>query len=259
MAEDKPDRLPGLAADLVRSRPDAIVAISPLAIQAAKQATNSIPIVMAYWGGPDLVESGIVASLARPGGNITGIHMLNTALEPKRLELLLEAVPRAKKVAVLVHGGPRFEDQLMGVRQHALRAGVELHVADVGETNDRYEKTFESIIRAGAKALLVPSTPRFARDRKLIIELTAKRRIPAIYEWGFMAQEGGLIAYGPTQTEMDRRAASLVDKILKGSKAGDLPVEQPTKFELVINLKTAKALGLTIPTSVLVRADQVIE
>lgn len=259
VAGDKRDRLPGLAADLVRSKVDIIVAVAPAAIRAAKQATTSIPIVMAYWGGPDLIESGVVASFARPGANITGIHMLNTALDPKRLELLVQAVPRVKKIAVLVHDARLWEPWLAGVRQRAQSLGVQLHVADVGDVDGGYESAFASIVQAGAGALLVPSSPRFTSARKLVIELAAKRRIPAIYEWGFMAHEGGLMAYGPTQAEMDRRVAVFVDKILKGAKPGDLPIEQPTKFELVVNLKTAKALDLALPPALLLRADQIVE
>jgi ABC-type uncharacterized transport system substrate-binding protein len=259
LAEGKAERLPELAADLVRSKVDIIVAIAPAPIRAAKQATNSIPIVMAYWGGPDLVESGIVASFARPGANVTGVHMLNTALDPKRFELLVQSVPKSKRVAVLTHGAHVFEPQLAEIRKLAQTIGVQLHVADVRDADDGYESAFRSIAQAGAVALLVPSSPRFVSVRKLIIELAAKRRIPAIYEWGFMAHEGGLMAYGPSQVEMDRRAAVFVDKIFKGAKPGDLPIEQPTKFELVVNLKTAKALDLTLPPSLLLRADQVIE
>ena len=258
VAEDRAERLPTLAAELVRSNVDIIVAVGPGAIIAAKQATATIPIVMAYWGGSDPVQAGIVASFARPGGNVTGVHMLTTALEPKRLELLLAAVPHANKVAVLA--GP-FTDkqQLVTVRRFAESTGVQLHLAYVGEGTAGYDTAFESIRRVRSEVLLVPSSTRFVRERRVIIDLAAQQRIPAIYEWPYMAHEGGLMAYGANQAEMDRQAAVFVDKILKGPKPAELPVEQPTKFELVINRTTAKALGLAIPPSLLLRADSVID
>lgn len=252
-------RLPDLAAELVRAKVDVIVAVAPGAILAAKKATRSIPVVMAYWGGPDLVQSGAVASFARPGGNVTGVHMLNSALDPKRLELLVEAVPGSKLIAVLTHGGHRFEQQLSGVRDTARALGVQLRIVDVASFDNEFDKALQSIVQLGAAAVLVPSSPLFTDARRRIIESVAKARIPAIFEWGFTADEGGLMAYGPTQQEMDRQVARYVDKILKGSKAGELPIEQPTKFELVVNLKSARAQGITVPQSTLLRADRVIE
>ena len=211
---------------------------------------------MRFWGGEGLIESGIVASFARPSRNVTGIYMLAAELDAKRLQLLLEAVPSAKKVAVLNPGlgwGAFTE-----VRRVAKASKIHLYMTDVpGSTG--YERVFGTMFREEVDALLVPSFPRFFQDHRQIIQMAARRRIPAIYEWGENAQAGGLIAYGPVRVELDRRAASYIDKILRGAKPGDLPVEQPTKFELVINLKTAKALGLTIPPSLLLRADQVIE
>ena len=257
-ADGNYEGIPALAAELVSLKVNIIIASAPPAIRAAKQATSSIPIVMAYWGGPNLVESGVIASFARPGGNVTGVHMLSSVLDPKRLELLLQAVPAAKKVAVLAHPLPRFEPALVDVRKVAPGLGVQLHVVEVADATG-YEAAFDSMARAGAEALLVPTSPQFSRDRKSIIELAAKRRIPTIYDFSFFAIQGGLLSYGPTQAEMDRQAAKLVDRILKGAKPADLPVEQPTKFELVINLQTAKALGLTSPPTLLGRADQVIE
>ncbi len=259
-ADGRSDRMPELVAELITSKVDIIVASAPPAILAAKDATRSIPIVMAYWGGPDLVESGVIASFARPGGNVTGVHMLSSVLDAKRLDLLVQAVPAARKVAVLGAESPSFEPQLIGIglREVAPRLRVELHFVLVGGA-EGYEAGFDSIARAGAGALVVLTAPRFERDRKLIFDLAARRRVPAIYFWGYHATEGGLMGYGPSRSEMDRQAAKLVDRILKGAKPGDLPVEQPTKFELVINLKTAKALGLTIPQSLLLRADEVIQ
>lgn len=256
----KRDRLPGLAADLVRAKVDIIVAVAPPAIQAAKATTNSIPIVMAYWGGAkDPVEAGIVVDFRRPGANITGVHMLDTALDPKRLELLVEAVPGIAKVAVLTHDGQLFEPALAGIRQRAQALGVDLYVADVRDADGGYESAFASIVQARAGALLVPSSPRFTSARQRILELATTHRIPAIYQWGFMAKEGGLMAYGPTMAEMDRRVAVLVDRILKGAKPSELPIEQPARFELIVNLKTAKALNLALPSELLARADQIVD
>jgi putative ABC transport system substrate-binding protein len=256
-AEDDLDRLPRLAAELVHSRVDVIVAVSPPAILAARQATDTIPIVMAYWGAGGLIESGIVANFARPGGNVTGIYMLAAELDAKRLELLLQGVPKAGKVGVLDPQAAGFT--LLEVQGVAKARGVKLHVTTVSRSRDGYQRAFDSMAKAHVEALLVPSFPRFFKDAPLIIELAARRHIPAVYEWPSMAEGGGLMAYGPTFAELDGRVTSFIDRILKGAKPADMPVIQPTKFELVINLKTAKALGLTIPPSLLQRADQVIE
>jgi putative ABC transport system substrate-binding protein len=256
-AEDDLSRLPRLAAELVQSKVDVIVAVSPPAILAARQATDTIPIVMAYWGQRGLIESGIVASFARPGGNVTGVNLLAAELDAKRLELLLQAVPKARKVGVLDPRAAGFT--LPEVQRVAEVLGVKLHITAVGRGPEGYQRAFDSMAKARVGALLVPSFPRFFRDARRIIELAAMRRIPAVYEWPAMAKDGGLMAYGPTPAELNGRVATYVDKILKGAKPADLPVEQPTKFELVINLKTAKALGLTIPQSVLGRADEIIQ
>ena len=255
-AENDLGRLPQLAVALVHAKVDVIVAVSPPAIRAASQATRATPIVMAFWGGEGLIESGIVASFARPGANVTGVYMLAAELDAKRLELLLEAMPNAKRVAVLNPGlgwGAFTE-----VRRVAQAAKIHLHTTNVPSSTG-YEPAFEAMAKEQDDALLVPSFPRFYREHQRIIEMTARRRIAAMYEWGEIARAGGLMAYGPVFAELNRRVASYVDKILRGTKPADLPIEQPTKFELVINLKTAKALGLTIPPSLLLRADQVIE
>ncbi len=244
-AEDDLGRLPRLAAELVHPKVDVIVAVSPPAIRAARQATDAIPIVMAYWGQGGLIESGIVASFASPGGNVTGLHILAAELDAKRLELLLQAIPKARKVGVL-------DPQAAGFT-------LQLHITAVGRGSEGYERAFDSMAKARVEALLVPSFPRFFRDAGRIIELAARRRIPAVYEWPAMAKDGGLMAYGPTYAELNGRVAAFVDRILKGAKPGDLPIEQPPKFELVINLKTAKALGLTVPPSLLGRTDEVIQ
>jgi putative ABC transport system substrate-binding protein len=257
-AEGRREQLPDLAADLIRNSVDVILASAPAAIRAAKQATTKIPIVMSWWGGPDLVQSGIIASFARPGGNVTGVHMVLQALDAKRLDLLREAVPSARTVAVLIHGRSLFEPQLPPVRDVARKIRLDLHLVDTTELGG-YEAAFDAIAKASAQAVLVMSSPDFNRDRKLIIELAARRRVPAVYDWGDTARDGGLIGYGATFAELYRLSASFVDRILRGAKPADLPVQQPTKFELVINMKTAKALGLTIPRSLLLRADHVIE
>jgi putative ABC transport system substrate-binding protein len=255
-AENDLSRLPQLAVALVDAKVDIIVAVSPPAILAASKATRATPIVMAFWGGEGLIESGIVASFARPGTNVTGTFMFAAELDAKRLAFLLEAMPNARKVAVL---NPGLDwGAFTQVRRVAQAAKIQLHMADVpGSTG--YDRVFEAMTKEHVDALLVPSFPRFYQEHQRIVELARRRRIPAMYEWGEIARSGGLMAYGPVIDELTRRVVGYVDKILKGANPADLPIEQPTKFELVINLKTAKALGLTIPPSVLARADQVLE
>jgi putative ABC transport system substrate-binding protein len=257
-AQNDFERLPELAADLVRARVDVIVAVSPPAIVVARRATTTIPIVMAFWGGEGLIESGVVASFSRPGGNVTGVYMLADELDVKRLELLLEAVPKARTVAMLNPGagwpmGKLTEDMRQIVESH----GARFIVSDVLDQGG-YVAAFAAMSRARGEAVIVPSFPRFYREHLSIIEAAATHRIPAMYEWGEIARDGGLIAYGPVIADLNRRVAIYVDKILKGAKPGDLPVEQPSKFELVINLKTMKALDLTIPEALMLRADELI-
>jgi putative ABC transport system substrate-binding protein len=249
------DQLSDLASQLVRSKVDVIVAVGPHAIKAANQATTTIPIIMAYWGTDGLVESKLVDSFARPGGNVTGVYMLASELDAKRLEILLQAVPTAKNIAVL---DPGTGFPLTQVQQVAHAANVQLRVIQVpGDTG--YEQALASMTNQRVDALLVPSVPKFAQDRGRIIALAAKGRIPAMYEWGEIAELGGLMAYGPTQIELDRLAAGYVDRILRGNRSAELAIVQPTKFEFIINMKTARTLGLTIPQSVLLRADKLIE
>ena len=253
-ADGKLDRLPVLARELVQLQVDVIVAIGSAAIRAAKEATTTIPIVM--YGGFDPVAAGFVASLARPGGNVTGVVMgPGSSLTGKRLELLKEAVPRAARVAFLVPDDPNF--QVEEAQQGAPLLGIKLVVVEVRAGD--YVRAFSTISAERATALLVGATPYFMRDRKRIIDLAAKHRLPAMYEWPEQVEEGGLMSYGATQSALVQRAAAYIDRIFKGARPGDLPVEQPTKFELVINLKTAKALGLTLPPSLLSRADRIIE
>jgi putative ABC transport system substrate-binding protein len=254
-AQNDLERLQALAADLVRTPVDIIVAVSPPAIVAAKQATTTIPVVMAFWGGEGLLESGVVASFARPGGNVTGVYMLAAELDAKRFEFLLEAVPQARTVAVL-NPGPGWS--LTHLHHVAETHRIALHISDVPGP-DGYDATFAALSQTPVDAVLVPSFPRFYREHRLIIEAAAKRRTPAIYEWGEMARAGGLIAYGPMLAEINQCVATYVDKILKGAKPADLPVEQPMQYELVINIKTAQALGMTMPPSLFLLADEVIQ
>jgi len=250
--EGKPERFPGLAAELVRLQVDVIVASGPM-LPALKQATSTIPVVTTGAGDP--LASGYVQSLARPGGNITGLSLQIRETDGKRLELLKELVPGAAPVAII--WDPRVSSSQAAesaARERGWRL-LSLEIRDAGEI----EKAFKTATGARAGALLMtPSGLPDAHARR-IAELAAKSRLPTMYAFRFYVEAGGLISYGVDLTENYRRAATYVDKILKGAKPADLPVEQPTKFELVINLKTAKALGLTIPQSLLVRADEIIK
>ena len=254
-AAGRVERLPGVARELVQLRVDVIVAVGSAAVQAARDVTSSLPIVI--FTGADPVAQGWVASLARPGGNITGVVIgPETRLVDKRLQLLKEAVPRATRVAVLASAEPGNRHQVQAAQGSASSLKVTLVVVEV---RGDYERAFGKMIADQAQALVVLASPILNRDRKSIIDLAAKHRLPAIYQWRTHADEGGLMAYGTNSAEIYRRMAAQVDRIFKGTKPADLPVEQPTTFELVINLKTAKALGLTIPPSLLVQAGQVIE
>jgi putative ABC transport system substrate-binding protein len=258
-AEGQRERTAPMAKDLVAAKVELIVAMGPGAIRAAMQATNEVPIVMAWWGGPDLVEAGVVASYARPGGNVTGVDMLLSALDAKRLDVLHQAVPKATKIAVLIHGRQVFEPQMPAVREVARQAGLTLEMADTGDSASAYDVAFDTIARTQSQALLVMASPYFGRDRKLIIERAARARVPAIYGASLSVRDGGLISYGTTALELDRQVARQIDRILRGAKAGELPVEQPSRYELVINLQTARTLGLAVPQPLLLQADQVIE
>ncbi len=256
-AEGRNDRLPELAADLVRLKVDVIVASITTDALAAKSATRAIPIVMASAGDP--IASGLVESLARPGGNITGLSQIAPELAGKRLELLKETVPKLTRVAVLWRPDGTTSPLAWKESQLPARAlGLELHSLEVRSSNE-FAKAFEHATRARAGALAVMPDPLFAGNLKQIADLAAKSRLPSIFHLREFAHSGGLMAYGIDRSDMFRRAATYVHKILKGTKPADLPVEQPTRFELVINVKTARTLGLTIPPSILVRADQVIQ
>jgi putative ABC transport system substrate-binding protein len=251
------DRLPVLAAELVSRKVDILVATGGSATaRAAKSATRTIPIVFT---AEDPVRAGLVASLARPGGNVTGVDILTGDLNVKRLQLLKEAVPEAIRVAVLVNPTSATSGSALKDMEGAARSlGVELLVQQVREQKE-LANAFPKTTPRGAQALAVMNDPLFLAQREQIVALAAKSHLPAVYEFREFVDAGGLMSYGTSLAEMYRLLATYVDKILKGAKPSELPVQQPTKFELVINLKTAKALGLTIPQSVLIRADEVIQ
>jgi putative tryptophan/tyrosine transport system substrate-binding protein len=256
-AEGNIERLAGFAAELVRLKADVIVVGSTPGIIAVRNITGAIPIVMVTTGDP--VAGGLVASLARPGGNITGLTALGQELSGKRLELLKEAVPKVSRVAVLSNPmNPDSELSLKGMEVAARALGVQFRVQEVRDPTE-FEKAFDAATREGARALMVLPDPMFVSQAGRIVELSAKSRLPAIYAHREFVDAGGLMFYGASLADMWRRAATYVDKILKGRKPADLPVEQPKKFEFVINLKAAKQIGLTIPPNVLVRADKVIK
>jgi putative ABC transport system substrate-binding protein len=257
-AEGKPDGLPELAAELIRLKADVIVTGGgPSVTRAAKEATVTIPIVMANDGDP--VGNGFVTSLARPGGNITGFSTLTTEISGKRMELLKETVPKLARVAVLgTSTGSATAPSLKEVELAAGALKVQLQYLDVLSPKD-IETAFRAATKGGADAVLVLAGPFFPSQRKQVADLAAKSRLPAIYPFPEFVEAGGLMSYSANITDLFRRAATYVDKILKGAKPADLPVEQPTKFEFIINLKAAKQIGLTIPPNVLVRADKVIK
>ena len=260
-AEGKVERLPTLAAELVALKVDVIVVGGSTRVTlAAMQATKTVPIVFTNVGDP--VESGLVTSLARPGGNVTGLSALGPELVGKGLELLKQAVPGVDRVAVLWRPGALGEhtdkDMLTRADVAARALGLRLQFVELRDP-DEFARAFSDMSSARAGALTVLPSNRFLRERRRLVDLAAKNRLPAVYTSREFVDAGGLMSYGANSADLFRRAATYVDKILKGAKPGDLPVEQPTKFELVINLKPAKALGLTIPQSVLGRADQTIE
>jgi putative ABC transport system substrate-binding protein len=251
-------RLPELARELVQLRMDVILAVGTLALQAAREATTAIPIVM--FTQVDPVTTGFVTSLARPGGNVTGVLIAaEGTLAGKRLALLKEAVPQASRIGVLSLDDIGARVQLQEAQPAAAALGVQLVPVEVRGSD--YDQAFSTLMaqRPGALFVLAHSFFANASSRKRIIELAARHRLPAIYEWREHAEDGGLMAYGGNQWELVRRAATYVDRILKGARPGDLPVEQATKFELVVNFRTARRLGLTIPSSVLGQADQLID
>jgi len=256
-AEEREERLPDLAAELVRLNVEVIVAGGTAATRAAQHATRTIPIVMT--GTNDPVGAGFVASLARPEGNITGLSFLGAELPGKRLELLKEAVPQSTRVAVLANPASPTYDPVMHSLTGAARAlGLSLHLVEVRRAEE-LESAFAAMTHAGADALIVLSDPALmAPLQGRVVDLAAERRLPAIYDWKFYVESGGLMSYGPSFQDIYRRTATYVDKLLKGATPADLPVEQAIKFELGLNLKTAKALGITFPPTLLIQADEVI-
>jgi putative ABC transport system substrate-binding protein len=260
-AEGKPERFPALAAELVALKVDVIMSTGgTLAALAAKSATASIPIVFGAAGDP--VAEGLVASLARPGGNITGLSNVTNDLVGKWLNLLKQVVPGLRQAAILWKPDSMPENARkirMNEAEGAARAlGLQLQVVEAGSSAD-FVSAFAELSLKSADALVVLNTPVFDMDRQRIVELAAEKRLPAVYTIRSYVDDGGLMSYGPSIADLNRRAAGYVDKILKGAKPADLPVEQPTKFELFVNLSTAKSLGLTFPDALLAQSDDVIE
>jgi putative ABC transport system substrate-binding protein len=254
-AEGKPERLPDLAADLVRLNPDMIFALGGDVAPQVRNVTRTIPIVFAV--STDPVQSGMVTSLARPGGNATGVTFLSDELAAKRLVLLKEAAPQISRVAVLFNPD-HVDNELREVERAAALLNVKLHLAEVRRSSD-LDGALSAISQAGVDGLYAVSSRQTVANIARITEFAVRNRIPLAGGWGAWAQAGGLISYGPNVGEMVRQSAVYVDKVLKGANPAELPVQQPTRFELLVNLKTAKALGLAIPESFLVRADKVIE
>jgi len=256
-AEGKFDQLPDLAAELVRLKVDIIVSAGPAATRPAKEATSTIPIVMGFDNDP--VGSGFVASLARPGGNITGLSSLAPELSGKRLELLKEILPKLSRLAVF--GNSKEPGNAQNSKEVELAAkahGVKVEFLDVVSPKD-IETAFQATSKGRADAVLMLQSPIINSQRAHVVELAVKNRLPATYPSPEFVQDGGFMSYGPSLNDLFRRTATYVDKILKGAKPADVPVEQPTKFDFIINLKAAKQIGLTIPPGVLARADKVIK
>jgi putative tryptophan/tyrosine transport system substrate-binding protein len=250
-------RLPELAAELVRLNVDVLASLGTPATLAAKAATRTIPIVMESLS--DVISTGLVANLARPGGNVTGVSGFAPELSGKRLELIREILPRADRIAALANRANPVAAPILGaIESAAQQMRMKLHVLDVRQPAE-LEAAFETMRRGHTEALLLVADPLLFSARPLIIQLAARHRLPAVYETRLFPEAGGLLSYGPLSEERFARMALYVDRILRGARPGELPIEQPAKFELVINLKTAKALGLTIPPSLLARADHVIE
>ena len=254
-AEGRPERLPDLARELVRSKVDLIVAVGTDVTKVVKNVAGAIPIVASM--SEDPVEIGLVASLSRPGGNVTGVTFISSELAAKRLELLKEIIPGVSRVAVLwdpTHVDLEFRELEAGARA----LGVRLQSVEVRAATE-LDGAFRSVTGGRADAMIVVPSRLLNLNAKRIVAFAVERRLPAVSMWGFFAEAGGLMSYGPNIDAMIRRTATHADKILKGARPGDLPIERPTRFELVVNLKTAKALGVTVPQSLRLRADRVIE
>jgi putative ABC transport system substrate-binding protein len=257
LTEGRYDQLPALIADLVNRKVDVIAAIGTPTARSAKSTTSTIPIVFNI--GDDPVESSLIASLARPGGNLTGVTTLNIELHPKRLELLSELVPQARVIALLLNPmGPQTERIMRQAQETARVRGLQLPILNAS-TESEIDAAFATLIQLHAGGLVSGSDPFFTSRREQLVALAARHGVPAIYQWREFATSGGLISYGPSLSAAYREVGIYAGKILKGANPADLPVQQPTRFELVVNLKTAKELGITVPPSVLARADEVIE
>jgi putative ABC transport system substrate-binding protein len=256
-SEGKPDRFPALAMELVALRPDVIVASGTQGVRAAMEATSAIPIVMTTSSYPEKI--GLVKSLSRPGGNVTGLSNVGPELSGKKLELLKEIAPKVSRVAVLWNPASTVESlALQEIFTAAPAVGVEIQSVEVRSPDD-FSAAFAAVSSSRVHAMLALGNPINFKGRQLIADFALRNRLPSIYDERLFVDAGGLMSYAPSFTDSFRRAATYVDKILKGAKPADLPVEQPTKFELVINARTAKILGLTIPQSVLLRADEIIQ
>ena len=251
------ERLPELAADLVRAKVDVIIAVSSPAIRAAELATSTIPIVMAF-SGTDPVASLFVSSLARPEGNVTGLTTYAPEMAGKRLEVFRECVPGLRRVAVLANfRNPSSAAEVRETEAAARTMALEIHVADA-RLPEQYAEAFAGMVRGGAGAVFVTADPVLSSNRERVLQLAARHRLPAMYQWRDIVEAGGLMSYGPSLGELAGRVAVYVDRLLKGARPDDLPVERASRFELAVNLRTAAALGMTIPASVLGRADRVI-
>jgi putative ABC transport system substrate-binding protein len=252
-----PDKLPELARELTATRPDAVIAVSSWAIDALRQASQTTPIVGSFIG-VDPVAAGYAASLARPGGNVTGIVMLAPELDGKRVGVLHEAVPQARRIAALARSQQLDASDLAEMERAAAQAGIEL-LTVYARGPEEFPSAFVQMREAGAQALAVVSVPEFAGNASVLAEQATASHLPTICEWDWMAREGCLLGYGPDFTELRRRTAAYVVRIFGGASPGELPMEQPTHFRFIVNLKTAGALGLSLPQSILARADEVIE
>jgi putative ABC transport system substrate-binding protein len=256
-ADGQAERYAALAAECVRLGADVIATSTTPATQAAKNATQTVPIVMIALGDP--VGTGLVDSLARPGGNVTGLSLMASSLAVKRLELLRELVPQISRVLVLSHlSDPVAAPQVKALEETAVSLGIKLQIREIRTASD-LPAAFEAGVKERAEGVLSTNESIFAVNRARLVELAARHKLPGVYAQRVIAEAGGLMTYQGVTSEQHRRAASYVDRLLKGAKPADLPIEQPTKFELTINLKTAKALGLTVPPTLLARADDVIE
>ena len=251
------EQMPGLAQALVASNPDAIIAVSDIAIGTLKATAGSIPIIMSFGTG-DPVAAGFATSITRPGGNITGVTMLAPELNAKRLTLLHEAIPKARRIAALAVSAQRYDAILQAMRAVAASSGFDL-LTFFAETRAAYPSVFTAMRSAGAEALVIVSAPEFNRDAEFLAALAIEAKIPTVCEWSHMAMQGCLFGYGPSQPELRRRTADYIVRIFRGAAPGEIPIEGPTRFEFTINLKTAKRLGIELPTGLLLRADEVIE